>query len=115
MKGGNLIENHTPLPYGLRNPYRNLKSENSQDYTQKPQRDSTFMNSASGLNGRGMTFGPFIKFLIRKYLVWQHVLPDVLRVREPCLRRADPSQDSKLATPLQVLSLVSHFLNLFLK
>ncbi len=28
----NLIENHTTLPYGLRNPYRNLKSENSQDY-----------------------------------------------------------------------------------
>jgi len=23
-----------PLPYGLRNPYRNLKSENSQDYAQ---------------------------------------------------------------------------------
>jgi hypothetical protein len=26
-----------PLPYGFRNPYRNLKSENSQDYAQKPQ------------------------------------------------------------------------------
>ncbi len=26
-KGENLVENHTPLPYGLRNPYRNLKSE----------------------------------------------------------------------------------------
>jgi hypothetical protein len=26
-----------PLPYGLRNPYRDLKSENSQDYAQKPQ------------------------------------------------------------------------------
>jgi hypothetical protein len=24
------------LPYGLRNPNRNLKSENSQDYAQKP-------------------------------------------------------------------------------
>ncbi len=33
-----------PLPY----PYRNLKSENSQDYTQNPQRNCTFMNSASG-------------------------------------------------------------------
>ncbi len=38
-------ENHTPfpvvpypLPYGLRNPYRNLKSENSQDFAQKPKR-----------------------------------------------------------------------------
>ena len=33
--------------YSLRNPYRNLKSENSQDYAQKPQRNCTFMNSAS--------------------------------------------------------------------
>ncbi len=36
-----------PLPYGLRNPYRNLKSENSQDYAQKPQQNWTFMNSAT--------------------------------------------------------------------
>jgi hypothetical protein len=36
-----------PLPYGLRNPYRNLKSENSLDYVQKPQQNCTFMNSAS--------------------------------------------------------------------
>jgi hypothetical protein len=28
-----------PIPYGLRNPYRNLKSENSQDYARKPQRN----------------------------------------------------------------------------
>ncbi len=27
--------------------YRNFKSENSQDYAQKPQRNFTFMNSAS--------------------------------------------------------------------
>ncbi len=27
--------------------YRNLKSENSQDYAQKPQRNCTFMNSTS--------------------------------------------------------------------
>ncbi len=43
-KEENLIENHNPfpLPYGLslRNPYRNLKSENSQDYAQKPQQNS---------------------------------------------------------------------------
>jgi hypothetical protein len=25
-----------PLPYGLINPYRTIKSENSQDYAQKP-------------------------------------------------------------------------------
>jgi hypothetical protein len=43
----NLIENHTPLPYGLGNPYRNLMSKNSKDFAQKPQRNCTFMNSAS--------------------------------------------------------------------
>jgi hypothetical protein len=32
-------ENNTSFPFGLRNPYRNLKSENSQDYAQKPQRN----------------------------------------------------------------------------
>ncbi len=36
-----------PLPNGLRNPYRNLKSENSEDYAQKPQQNCTLMNSAS--------------------------------------------------------------------
>ncbi len=39
-----------PLPYRWRNPYRNLKSENSQDYAQKPQRNCMFRNSASGKN-----------------------------------------------------------------
>jgi hypothetical protein len=29
--------------------YGNLKSENSQDYTQKPQRNCMFVNSASGV------------------------------------------------------------------
>ncbi len=43
VKEKNLIENP---PYGLRNPYRNLKSEKSQDYAQKPQRNCRFMNSA---------------------------------------------------------------------
>ncbi len=46
-KKENLIRKPHPLPYCLRNPYRNLKSENSQDYAQKPQRNLTFMNSAS--------------------------------------------------------------------
>jgi hypothetical protein len=31
-KGGKPDRKPYPLPYGLRNPYRNLKSENSQDY-----------------------------------------------------------------------------------
>jgi hypothetical protein len=48
-KGGKPNRKPYSLPYGLGNPYRNLKSENSQDYAQKPQRNCTFMNSASGL------------------------------------------------------------------
>jgi hypothetical protein len=36
-KGGKPDRKPNPLPYGLRNPYRNLKSENSVDYAQKPQ------------------------------------------------------------------------------
>jgi hypothetical protein len=36
------------LPYGLRNPYKNLKSENSQDFAQISQQNCTIMNSASG-------------------------------------------------------------------
>ncbi len=35
-------------PFGLRNPYRNLKSENSKDYAQKPTQNITIMNSDSG-------------------------------------------------------------------
>jgi hypothetical protein len=45
-KGGKPDRKTHPLPYGFRNPSRNLKSENSQDYAQKPQRYCTFMNSA---------------------------------------------------------------------
>jgi hypothetical protein len=45
------------LPYGLRNPNRNLKSENCQDYDQKHQQNCTFMNSASEHNkGRSTSF-----------------------------------------------------------
>jgi hypothetical protein len=42
-KGGK----HDLLSFGLTNPYRNIKSDNSQDYAQKPQQNCTFMNSAS--------------------------------------------------------------------
>ncbi len=45
-----------PLPYCLRNPYRNLKSENSQDHAQKPQRNCMFMNSASAFNQKSCYF-----------------------------------------------------------
>jgi hypothetical protein len=59
-KGGKPNRKPYSLPYGLKNPYRNLKSENSQDYAQKPQRNCTFMNSASGLH-------------INMHLTWQNV------------------------------------------
>jgi hypothetical protein len=49
QKGGKPHRKPHPLPYDLRNPYRNLKCENSQDYAQKPQRNCKFMTSASGL------------------------------------------------------------------
>jgi hypothetical protein len=49
-KGGKPDIKPYPLPYGLRNPYRNLMSENFQNYAQKPQRNCTFMNSASVLS-----------------------------------------------------------------
>jgi hypothetical protein len=35
-KGGKPDKKPNPLPFGLGNPYRNLKSENSQDFAQKP-------------------------------------------------------------------------------
>jgi hypothetical protein len=38
-KGGKPDRKPYPLLYGLRNPYRNLKSWNSQDYAQKPQQN----------------------------------------------------------------------------
>jgi hypothetical protein len=34
-EGGKPHRKPYPLPYGLKNPYRNLKSENSQDYAQR--------------------------------------------------------------------------------
>jgi hypothetical protein len=47
-KGGKPHRKPYPLPYDLGN-LKNLKSEKSQDYAQKPQRNYTFMNSSSGL------------------------------------------------------------------
>ncbi len=43
--GGKPVRKPYPLPYGLRNPKRNLKSENSQDYSQKPQRNCEIVRS----------------------------------------------------------------------
>jgi hypothetical protein len=47
-KGGKPYRNRHLLPYGLRNPYRSLKTENSQN-AQKPQWNCTFMNSEPAL------------------------------------------------------------------
>jgi hypothetical protein len=47
-KGGKPDRKPYTLPCGLKNPSRNLKAENSQDYAQKHQPICTFMNSASG-------------------------------------------------------------------
>jgi hypothetical protein len=38
-KGGKPDRITPPSAYGLRNPYRNFKIENSQDYAQKSQRN----------------------------------------------------------------------------
>jgi hypothetical protein len=46
-KGGKPDRKPYPLPFGLRNPYRSLKSENCQDYAQKHRQNCTFMKSAS--------------------------------------------------------------------
>jgi hypothetical protein len=35
-KGGKPVIKSHPLPFVLRNPHKNVKSENSQDYAQKP-------------------------------------------------------------------------------
>jgi hypothetical protein len=46
--GGKSDRKTKPLFYGLRNPYRKIKSENSQDYAQKHQQKRKFINSALG-------------------------------------------------------------------
>jgi hypothetical protein len=55
-KGGKPDRKPYPLPFGLRNPYRNLKFENSQDNARKPQRNCNFMNSASVYHAKCITF-----------------------------------------------------------
>jgi hypothetical protein len=46
-EGGKPDRKHYPSSYGIGNPYRNIKSENSQEYAQKLQRNCTFMNLTS--------------------------------------------------------------------
>ncbi len=50
-KGGKPVKKPHHLPHSLRNPYRNLKADKSQDYAKQPQLNCTFMNSASCLAG----------------------------------------------------------------
>ncbi len=47
-RGGKSDRKPYPFSHGLRNPYRNLKSESFQDYAQKPQRNYTLVNSKFG-------------------------------------------------------------------
>jgi hypothetical protein len=50
--GGKPDRKSYPLPYGLRNLHRNLKSENSQDYAQKPQQNCTYVHDFGISTGR---------------------------------------------------------------
>jgi len=77
-KGEKTYSKPYPLFYVLRNPNRNLGSENSQDYAQKLHRNSTFMNSASG-QGMKWSSSPkrqyynklYIWFIVL-FLAWKH-------------------------------------------
>jgi hypothetical protein len=65
-----------PLPYGLRNLYRNLKSENSQVFAQKLRRKFSFMNSASvfvGVVNAGVPLGHTVVVFDQEAqkLIWQ--------------------------------------------
>jgi hypothetical protein len=63
-KGGKPDRKPYPLTNGLRNPYRNLKSEKTQDYAQKPQRNCTFKNSASGVPPSSIAFNRCTRALL---------------------------------------------------
>jgi hypothetical protein len=68
-KGGKPVKNPYHLLYSLRNPYRNLKADKSQDYAKKPQLNCTFMNSASCLAGlRRAVWRFFLHFQLCDFL-----------------------------------------------
>jgi hypothetical protein len=57
--GGKPDRKPYPLPYDLRNPYRNLKYENSQDiFAQKPQRNCTLYRTRDSCPVRHSCFEP---------------------------------------------------------
>jgi hypothetical protein len=62
-KGGKPDRKPHPLRYGLGNPYKNIKTENSQDYAQKPQQNCMFMNSTSVVMQENKSF-PIVNSLI---------------------------------------------------
>jgi hypothetical protein len=69
--GGKPARKPHPLHYGLRNPYRNLKSGELSRFAHKHQRNSMFMNSASvllGMDGAQAAFGVLSgkRFLLSK-------------------------------------------------
>jgi hypothetical protein len=61
-KGGKPDRKPYPIPFGLRNPYRNLKSENSQDYAQK--RNYTFMISGRIFKDDVKVFASILRYLL---------------------------------------------------
>jgi hypothetical protein len=80
-----------PLPYGLTNPYRNLKPENSQDYAQKLQRNCKFMNSASSLISWSNGEIKLLKLgLLRIHLETYTVVTASTKVDEPMSLNRDP-------------------------
>jgi hypothetical protein len=84
-KGGKPYRTPHPLPCGLSNPYINLKFGNN-TYAQKPQRNCTFMNSASG------------SVQVTERLPWYHDDDDLLSnhstVTSPQLHHKDTTLES---------------------
>ncbi len=64
--------------------YRNHKSDNSQDYAQKPQRNCTFMNSVSGAT--------YVRTYLPKSLIpTQHLYASIPYIRSTCTSRRNLS------------------------
>jgi hypothetical protein len=58
--GGKPDRKTYPLPYGLRNPFRNLKSENPQDYALKPLHEFGFWTRQNNA----------VEFIDKVYILW---------------------------------------------
>jgi hypothetical protein len=82
-RGGKPDRKPYSLPYGSRNPYRNLKFENSPGFAQNAQQNYIFMNSASDL-------------LILS-CPWDQVVPDLLFLS--CPYHQDRMASSAWVTP----------------